>query len=120
VPCASINDVAVSGPTQVNRAGQTSAASVSWIDAIATSIPRAIWPAGPRSSGAGSARIAGEPVSAAATEPSGSWATTTIGTAPPDQAESAIRRTEGIPSASARAESGVAARTTAATVTPGV
>jgi hypothetical protein len=61
--------------------------------------------------------VTGEPLSAAATDPDGSNETTTIGTAPPDQATSAMRRTVGMPSASDSADSGVAARMTAATVT---
>ena len=58
-------------------------------------MPRAIWAAGPRSAGAGSASVTGAPASAAATAPSGSKDTTTTGVAPPDQATSAIRRTGG-------------------------
>src|SRR3954471_10522489 len=83
----------------------------------ATSRPRAIWATGPPASGAGSASVTGAPARAAAIEPSGSALTTTIGVAPPDQARSAIRRTEGRPSASASADSWLAARITAATVT---
>ena len=60
----------------------------------------------PALDGAGSASVTGAPARAAATAPSGSWATTTIGVAPPDQATSAIRRTDGMPSASASAEFG--------------
>ena len=84
---------------------------------MATSTPRAIWPAGPFSAGAGSASVTGAPARALATAPSGSNETTTIGTAPPDQAASAMRRTLGSPSASATAPSGEADRMTAATVT---
>jgi hypothetical protein len=40
-----------------------------------------------------------------------------MGTAPPDQATSAMRRTDVMPSASASADAGLAARITAATVT---
>src|SRR5262249_23890664 len=80
---------------------------------------RAIWAAGPRSIGAGSASVTGAPVRAAATAPSGSNETTITGVAPPDHATSAMRRTAGRPSASARAESGGAARITAATVMSG-
>ena len=53
VPCASISEVIVSGPTQVIRAGQSRTALVSWTSAIASSAPRTIWPAGPASGGAG-------------------------------------------------------------------
>src|SRR4029079_2534410 len=58
----------------------------------------------------------GAPVRAVATLPDGSNETTTIGTAPPDQAASAMRRTLGRPSASAMAPSAEADRITAATV----
>src|SRR5207247_1252947 len=50
----------------------------------------------------------------------GSGATTTIGMAPPDQAMSTSRRTRGWPSTSASADSTLAARITAATVTLGM
>ena len=53
VPWASINDVIVSGPTHVIRAGHTSTAEVSTTSARASSAPRSICPAGPDSSGAG-------------------------------------------------------------------
>src|SRR6478609_2452376 len=79
-------------------------------------MPRAIWPAGPWSSGAGSASVTGAPVRAVATLPDGSDETTTIGTAPPDHAASAMRRTLGRPSAWATAPSAEADRITAATV----
>src|SRR4051812_19246585 len=116
-PWRSISEVTVSAPTQVRRAGQMNAAVVSWITPAATSRPRAICATGPPATGAGSANVTGAPARAAATEPSGSALTTTIGVAPPDQARSAIRRTDGRPSASASADSGLAARITAATVT---
>src|SRR5439155_11546366 len=82
----------------------------------AASMPRTIWPIGPACFGAAETNVTGAPASAAFTSPDGSGATTTIGTAPPDQATSARRRTRGRPSTSARADSGVAARITAPTV----
>src|SRR5258706_7405602 len=106
MPYASMSDVTVSGPTHVIPDGQTIAASVAWISAIATSIPRRIWATGPPSTGAGLARVADAPASAAATAPSGSNDTATIRVAPPLHAASAMRRTEARPSASARADSG--------------
>src|SRR5436190_1829308 len=112
----SMREVIVAGPTQVMRAGQIRTPSVSWTSARATSMPRVIWAAGPRSSGAGSASVTDAPASAWATSPVGSKETTTTGVAPPDQATSAIRRTDGTPSAPATAPSGLADRITAATV----
>src|SRR3954469_16682739 len=112
-----MSEVIVSAPTQVSRAGQISAALVSWMTSAATCRPRAIWATGPPATGAGCASVTGAPARAVATAPSGSAQTTTIGVAPPDQARSAIRRTDGRPSASASADSGLAARITAATVT---
>ena len=53
VPCASISEVMVSGPTHVIRAGQSRTAVVSLTSAIASSVPRTIWPTGPASGGAG-------------------------------------------------------------------
>src|SRR6185436_2877503 len=76
VPWSSIREVTVSGPTQVIRAGQMRAPSVSATAPPATSAPRAIWAAGPPSAGAGSARVTGAPARAAATAPSGSNDTT--------------------------------------------
>src|SRR5204863_3802352 len=61
VPWSSIRDVIVSGPTQVIRAGQSSTPSVSTTSSIATSAPRAIWAAGPRSDGTGSASVTAAP-----------------------------------------------------------
>ena len=116
MPWGSISEVIVSGPTQVMRAGQSRTASVSRTSA-AGHVRAARHLAGrARSGGAGSARVTGAPARAVATDPSGSKETTTTGVAPPDQATSAIRRTAGSPSASASAESGLAARMTAATV----
>src|SRR3954469_2003074 len=112
-----MSEVIVSAPTQVSRAGQISAALVSWMTSAATCRPRPICATGPPAIGAGSARVTDAPASAAATRPSGSAQTTTIGVAPPDQARSAMRRTDGSPSASASADSVEAARMTAATVT---
>ena len=43
MPWASMSEVIVSAPTQIIRAGQTSAASVSCVMPSATSTPRAIW-----------------------------------------------------------------------------
>ena len=42
VPCASMSEVTVSGPTQTIRAGQSSAAVRSWTSASASSMPRTI------------------------------------------------------------------------------
>ena len=47
VPCASISEVIVSGPTHVIRAGQSRTAVVSRTSSIASSVPRTIWPTGP-------------------------------------------------------------------------
>ena len=47
VPCASMSEVIVSGPTQVIRAGQSRTAVVSRTSASASSAPRTIWPTGP-------------------------------------------------------------------------
>ena len=118
-PWAAISVVTVSASTQARRAGQTSAASVSATIRLAASIPLTIWPTGPRSGGTGSTSVASVFASAAATAPSGSNEQTTTGVAPPDHATSASRRTPGVPSASARADDGLAARMTAATVIGG-
>ena len=53
MPWASMSEVIVSGPTQVIRPGQSRTAVVSRISAIASSVPRIIWPTGPASGGAG-------------------------------------------------------------------
>ena len=53
VPCASISEVIVSGPTHVIRAGQSRTAVVSRTSFIASSVPRTIWPTGPVSGRAG-------------------------------------------------------------------
>src|SRR5262249_27966841 len=96
----------------------TKAPSTSRTVSRATWIPRRICATGrPSGLGTGSARVTAAPARAAATAPSGSNETTTTGSAPPDHAESTIRRTRGTPSASARADLGLAARITAATVT---
>ena len=103
VPCASMSEVTVSGPTQVIRAGQIRTALVSRTSARASSAPRTIWPAGPASAAAGVPNTASLPTSAAATAPSSSGESTTTGSAPPDQAMSTSRRTRGWPSVSATA-----------------
>ena len=79
-------------------------------------MPLTIWPTGPRSGATGSARVTSAFASEAATVPSGSNEHTTTGVAPPAQATSARRRAAGVPAASARADAGLAARMTAATV----
>ena len=53
VPCASMSEVTVSGPTHVRRAGQSRTAVVSVTSARASSAPRTIWPGGPDSGAAG-------------------------------------------------------------------
>ena len=111
----------VSGLTQTIRAGQMKAPLRSVTSDAATSMPRAICRAGaPSGFGTGSASVTDAPASDAATAPSGSNDTTTIGSAPPDHAASAIRRTRLWPSTSASADSGLAARITAATVTASI
>ena len=56
MPCASMSDVIVSGPTQVIRAGQMQhRGRVARPRPRASSAPRTIWPTGPASAGAGSA-----------------------------------------------------------------
>ena len=114
-----MSEVTVSGPTQVIRAGQSSAALTSATWSIASSIPRTICPTGPASGGAGVPWTASVPTSVAATAPAGSGDRTTIGRAPPDQARSTSRRTRGWPIVSASAPSSVADRMIAATVMPG-
>ena len=106
----------VSASTQASRAGQTSAASVSATSRAAASMPLTIWPTGPRSGSTGSTSVTSAFARAAATVPSGSKEQTTTGVAPPAHATSASRRAPGVPSASASADAGLAARMTAATV----
>src|SRR5450830_398745 len=115
-PCASTSDVTVSGSTQAYRYGHSSPAVVSLTAARA-----ARWPctnqAIPRgSSEPGRVSVTGRSAMAAASLPSSSSATTTIGSAPPDHAAWMTRRIAGSPSASDSAATASGARTMAATV----
>src|SRR3954454_438847 len=115
-PHVAISVVTVSASTHAIRAGHTRAPSVSATSETAACTPCTIWPTGPSEGSTGSTSVTSLVASATATAPSGSNDATTSGVAPPADAASAIRRTAGVPSASARADAGLAARMTAATV----
>jgi hypothetical protein len=118
-PKLAMRVVTVSASTHVIRAGHTRAASVSATSDVAARMPFTICATGPPAGSTGSTSVTSALARAAVTAPSGSNEHTTTGVAPPAQATFARRRTPGVPSASARAEAGLAARMTAATVMDG-